>query len=367
MNLFSGNTKKGSSELSTTSSTRPPLLGTSSIIVELQRDAERATEGKNLIVAEWGERRIIRVEGETGARTPLVTMLPVSTESNNELRRVFRPNHLMYTPFGDLLFSDSYESGSEGEKKSMAAVYRLREAVHVHAIPVEQSRDAHAWTGTTADGSLTNDSVDVVFETEGWIDGMALGGVDHSTLFVSVVTHSGDESGSGWTKTLYKLSLHADDEEDDDDDGTQQASNAKDEAAVASHEKLFSISSRECLDFQVDREDNSSSDFAGSKLAIDNRGTVYMVACPSSLLLLSSNDGHVIGKLTLDPLQPQATPSTQSSAISSVNFGEDGYIYLTRFESLMRIKSRIKGHSIPTNMVVPPSSKSTRRDKRDKQ
>ena len=49
-------------------SDRPPLLGSASLAVELTRNSERSSQGKNLVVAEWGERRIARVEGETGAR-----------------------------------------------------------------------------------------------------------------------------------------------------------------------------------------------------------------------------------------------------------------------------------------------------------
>eukprot|EP00956_Cyclotella_meneghiniana_P024057 scaffold47962_cov36-Cyclotella_meneghiniana.AAC.4 len=322
----------------------PSLMGTASIITELQRDAERSTEGKNLVVAEWGERRIIRVEGETGARTPLVTMLP--SPDSNGLRRLYRPNHLMYTPFGDLLFSDSY-NGSDDRSKPVAAIYRLRDAVHVPAIPVEQSRDAHNWTHTTANGQMESDSIDTIFQIDGWIDGMALSGSDHSTLFVSVVT----ESESGWTKRIYKLTLGSDDY--DDNDQSKQASASRDKAA---HNELFySIASNEC-----EYSNKSHRLFIGSKLAIDEHGTLYSVACPSSLVLLSHHDGHVIGKLILD------ADDYHSLAISSVNFGEDGYIYLTTSEKLMRIQARVKGRSIPTNMVVP-SSKIGRRDKRDKQ
>ena len=114
------------------STSLPPLLGTASIVVELTRDAERSTESKNILVAEWGERRIVRVEGETAAPTPIVTMLP---GQGGDLRRLFRTNHLMHTPFGDLMFSDSYEGSNE---RQVSAIYRLRDAVHVLAISVER-------------------------------------------------------------------------------------------------------------------------------------------------------------------------------------------------------------------------------------
>ena len=324
------------------STSPPPLLGTASIIVELQRDAERSTEGKNILVAEWGERRIVRVEGETGARTPLVTMLP--GEGGDE-RRLSRPNHLMYTPFGDLLFSDSYES-NEGNR--VAAIYRLREAVHVPAISVEQSREAHGWTHTTVDGQLEDDSIDIIFQIDGWIDGMALGGSDHSTVFVSVVA----ESESSWVKTVYKLSLAADENTDDDD--AEPALNASTSPTV-----IYRIESKECRG-----SNDENHNHIGSKVAIDERGTIYLVTCPSDLTLLSSKDGHVIGSLSLS--LDQSHTKMHPSPITSVDFGEDGYIYLTTRESLMRVRSRVKEHSIPTNLVVPRLSKTVRRDKRDK-
>lgn len=339
-NLFNVNIEK---HASIERNELPSLMGSASIIIELQRDSERSTEGKNLVVAEWGERRIIRVEGETGARTPLVTMLP--SNDSNGLRRLFRPNHLMYTPFGDLLFSDSYNSSND-EGKPVAAIYRLKEAVHVPAILVEQSREAHNWTHTTANGHMHGDSIDNIFQTDGWIDGMALSGSDHSTLFVSVVT----ESESGWNKYIYKFPLGSD---DDDNDQASQASDSQEEAA--NHESIYSITSSECTNL-----DKSHGLFTGSKLTIDEHGTLYAVACPSSLVLLSHRDGHVMGKLALD------ANNSQPLAISSVNFGEDGFIYLTTPEKLMRIKARVKGRSVPTSMVVP-SSKIGRRDKRDKE
>jgi len=208
---------------------------------------------------------------------------------------------------------------------------------------VEQSREAHSWTHTT-DGDKAEKSVDLIFQADGLIDGMVLGGSDHSTLFVSVVTYSNDESESSWTKTVYKLS---------DIDAQDPSVSTTDDAAKA----FYSITSKEC------QHNSHEKQFTGSKLAINEHGIIYIVTCPSSLALLSSDDGHVVGRLTLDPSHFEA----HSSAISSVSFGDDGYLYLTTRSRLMRIKSRVKGRSIPTNMVVPPSSISTRRDKRDKQ
>jgi hypothetical protein len=54
-----------------------------------------------LVVAEWGEGRIIRLE-ENGARTPLA-LLPLKQKKNNN-QLLVKPQHLLMTPFRDLLF-----------------------------------------------------------------------------------------------------------------------------------------------------------------------------------------------------------------------------------------------------------------------
>ena len=112
-NIFSGSMSSCSKDALEQKTSSPPLLGSASLAVELTRDAERSSIGKNIVVAEWGERRIVRVEGETGARTPLVVLVP-PPKQNDKVEidgdgleeggeaaqvRVKRPNHLTYTPF----------------------------------------------------------------------------------------------------------------------------------------------------------------------------------------------------------------------------------------------------------------------------
>ena len=58
------------------------IIGSASLAVELTRNAERSSAGSNIIVAEWGERRIVCVEGSTGARTPLVTLVPNPSDTD---------------------------------------------------------------------------------------------------------------------------------------------------------------------------------------------------------------------------------------------------------------------------------------------
>ena len=342
----------------TAASDHPPLLGSASLAVELTRNADRASAGQHIIVAEWGERRIVRVEGESGARTPLVTQVPYQSNGEEgheqpQWRRVFRPNHLMYTPFGDLLFSDNLVSDtlclnnniSMMSNHHVGVVYRRKEAVHIPGIAVEQSRDAHGWKSTTGEeDDVGDDNIDILFQTTGVIDGMALG-FDYSTVFILVTSQTNDQPG--WTKTVYKLSISAEDDDDEDNDGDNVE---EDENYVTI---LYRMTSTDCKDNHAgDARHDDLYSSSGSKLAIDEKGTLYLIACPSSLTLLSQEDGSVVGTLSLDHLQ-----KTQTTTYTSVSFGEDGYLYITTPNELMRVKSRVGGMSLPTDMVVPPPLK----------
>lgn len=379
-NLFG---KSSCPSTSTTTNHHPPLLGSASLAVELTRNADRASAGQHIIVAEWGERRIVRVEGESGARTPLVTLVPYQSSNGEEeheqsqWRRVYRPNHLMYTPFGDLLFSDNFvsdtmhlnnDNSSTMSNHHVGIVYRRKEAVHIPGIAVEQSRDAHGWKSTTGEeDDVGDDNIDILFQTTGVIEGMALG-LDYSTLFILVTSQTNGHSGG--TKTVYKLSISAEDDDDEDND----EDNVEGDENYATI--LYQMTSADCKDNAGDTRHDDMYSSSGSKLAVDEKGTLYLIACPSSLTLLSQEDGSVVGTLSLDHLQ-----KTQTTTYTSVSFGEDGYLYITSPNELMRVKSRVGGMSLPTDMVVPPplkqieigkeseedqGSSKPRRDKRDK-
>ena len=356
VNLF-GDSKSCVESAAAASSSTSNLLGSASLAVELTRNADRASAGQNIIVAEWGERRIVRVEHESGARTPIVTVVPTGSQGGEKRRRVFQPNHLMYTPFGDLLFSDNFELDDDATNNSTTttipihagAVYRKKEAVHIPAIPVEQSRDAHSWMGTTPDNNDDDKSIDILFKAfSGIIEGMALG-LDYSTLYVLVTT---EDSPSSWMKTVYKLSLGTDEDDDEDDDSDETSSGFKKGGVSV----LYQMSSTDCK--EVNDNTSASSSTSGSKLAVDEKGTIYMITCPTSLTLLREN-GSVVGTLALDNHLQQKNPKKQQTTMpfTSVGFGEDGYLYITSANELMRVKSRIGGLSLPTNMVVPPPLK----------
>lgn len=342
-------------------SSQPPLLGSASLAVELTRNAERASAGANIIVSEWGERRIVRVEGETGARTPYVTLVPTTQKEKDDnddqqqqRRRVFQPNHLTYTPFGDLLFSDTVE-GNQGDNSTsnqhVSVIYRRKEAVHIAPITAEESRAAHGWRSTTNEDDDVDDNIDILLEIDGLIEGLALGS-DYSTLYVLVTTQQ-TATGPGWTKTLYKLHIGSDDEDEDDEEG--DAAEATDEFTA-----IYNMTSSNCKGGNIDGDVQSS---IGSKLTVDEKGILYMITCPSTLTLLSSKDGHLVGSLALDDLHTSQT----TTLFTGIGFGEDGYLYITSPNELMRVKSRVGAMALPTDMVVPPPLKKPNDDAQSKQ
>jgi len=356
-NLFGDYFGTGKGKMSCFKSLTPtpsnqPLLGSASLAVELTRSAERSSVGNNIVVAEWGERRIVRVEGETGARTPLVTMVPYQSDDKThglQWRRVFRPNHLTYTPFGDLIFSDNLESEAIRQINNstwnhLGVVYRRKEAVHVPPIPVDRSRDAHSWLSAT-NGQHEDGNIDILFETHGVIEGIALG-VDFSTLFVLVATPA---NHSGGTKSVYKVQLSAD--EGDHNNGNGDKADNDDDGFTVFYETADSNCESPELYYLI-----------GSKLAVDERGIIYLIACPTSVTLLDKEDGHVVGSLALDKLQKSGKYHSTTSSFTSIGFGEDGYLYITSPTELMRLKTRVGGMTLPTNLVVPPPLKTAKGD-----
>ena len=348
-NTFSGSVSSCSEVAYTQNSTSPPLLGSASLAVELTRDAERSSVGKNIIVAEWGERRIVRVEGETGARTPLVVLVPpqkqygqyeveggeleemeasnkVGQEKLQEWERIQHPNHLTFTPFGDLLFSDN--------RNNIGLVYRLKEAVHVEPIPTEESRDAHGWERSSKEDQTEQSNIDILFQSDGAIEGLALSS-DYSLLYVLAASPVG--------KIVYQISLDSDDNEVDSGDVNNDKPGDVEKSKIS---VFYSMTFEDCDDSV------QSGHTPGSKLSVDEDGILYMISCPSTVTLLSresKEQGITIGKLS----------SQGSEPFTSIDFGEDGYLYITSQTELRRLKSRKGGMLIPTNLVVPRLSTRT--------
>ena len=100
-------------------------MGSGAIAIDFH-GKDVASEGA-LVVAEWGEGRVVRMEQETGARTPLMVQVPdVCASGNNPttMRRLHQPHAMLYTPFGDLLVMDHQpSSGNNNEEENVEAEY----------------------------------------------------------------------------------------------------------------------------------------------------------------------------------------------------------------------------------------------------
>lgn len=261
----------------------------------------------SLVVAEWGEGRIVKVEEETGARTPLVINVPDACKhASAKPRRVERPIHMLYTPFGDLLFMES--------SSTCHTVLRLNQAVHVP--PLESamtSRMAHKWNTTHHDHPI-----DVLYK-EMDLGSMALD-VKGEGLYVT--SKREDDSA-----LLVHLSLLEDDDDDDEEKG-------------AVDQRMGLLHHTASVEFNL--TEAGVTDEPPQAMAIDDQGNVFLAVRTGVLVLKEGK--QILGKL--------ATPTP----ITSMTLGEDKYLYITTSISLLPIKVRHGPPKLPTNLV---SKKST--------
>lgn len=249
---------------------------------------EKSMEGR-LVVAEWGERRVARLE-ENGARTPLVMHLPDACNADEGDRpptRVHRPHSLLYTPTGDLLFVDDLSSCS--------LLVRLSHAVHVAPLPsLGVSRTAHDWESMTPSNRTV--PVEVLSQSS------KMGGAALDWTLDAVVTVVQLEDGG---VVLRRVRL----------------SNDEDDEPIL-------------LDEQPKWEEFRLSDhipgatFPGS-VAITTKGKVF-VAVEKGVAVVDPSR-----KLVLGLLEMELTPT-------SLTIGEDGYLYIATTSSLYRIAIREK-------------------------
>jgi hypothetical protein len=263
-------------------------------------------EGRT-VIAEWGEKRIVRLEDTTGARTPLVINVPndgckQQQQQQQQRRRVERPIQMVYTPFGDLLFLESSSSESECNM-----VMRLTQAVHIPPLhSAMESRMAHKWNETHR-----GHPIDVLYkETE--IKSMTL---DSTGLGLYLTVRQAEDD----SVLLVHLSLL----EDDDDDDEQEDNKHFDPMGVIVK-----------VEFNLTRANIADPPQA---MAVDEKGHVFL-SVPTGVLVIKND--KVLGTLSVSP-----TP------ITSLTLGEDHYLYITTSTQLLRIRVRHGPPKVPTNRV----------------
>lgn len=312
------------------------LQGSSGIAIQSEKDAESFHVG-NLIVAEKGERRIVRME-EDGARTPLVTRVPHSYRNGREeIRRLIHPENLVYTPFGDLLFSDSGqysevddEECAESCHNTFAGLYRLKEVINIPSIPFKQSYDAHSWDNITHSSIELlysniqhNDDIGIPQDCGNfeYISSISLGDDYVNSIFIGGRTLS---NGGIRKHIIMKVLLS---EEEEANDGSHSSGSL-----------FFDMT------FLFSGNDNAST-----SVTVDNKGNVY-ATYPAGVVVIDSG-GDLL--MTI----PFVQQDSDVNVPNSISFGHDGYLYITSSNSLMRLHAKSSPMYVPTDLIVPGRKK----------
>jgi hypothetical protein len=279
-----------------------PDSGSGGIIVDSLHEPPR------LIVAEWGEGRISRLE-ENGARTPLIIQL---TSASGEEDRLYRPFQLLMTPFGDLLGLDSTMEGGD-------ILWQLPQA---HKIPglesLGVSRKAHSWKELPAE---TFSAPQKLLQSRR-LGGVAL--VPNNWMKVYVTMRQGD------SVTVVVLSIEDDEEEDEDNDDDKVApeENEKVEGSQKTNKRQSAI----FFDYSQYAKEPGP-------IEIDEKGNMYL-AIDGGILFLSSS-GHVTGRLSIPGI-----------SIVDLTLGDDRFLYISTATKLFRLRVRNKLLQMPTDLVI---------------
>jgi hypothetical protein len=257
-----------------------------------------SAEGR-LVLAEWGEQRIVRME-ESGARTPLIVQVPslcAKDETQKSQRRIHQPNSLLYTTYGDLIVADFDVDCQQ------AALYYLDNAMAIP--PLEstwESRRAHEWN-TTQNHDIP---VKIFYSAPGLtaIGGLALD-LTWKGLYAMVKVGS----------SIQALHLFLNDDDD---------------------EPLWD--SRYEVVYEWNTEDADADADAPGPIVVDQGGNLY-VGFGQTLFVLTSQ-GTIIASLELP------------SRATSLTLGQDGFLYVSSATYLYRMMVRSQPLKVPTNLVV---------------
>jgi hypothetical protein len=299
-----------------------------------------------LVVAEWGEGRIVRVE-TNGARTPLILHVPCMDRcprsdqekpSTSCTQRLPTSSRMLFTPTGDLIVALNYENMA-GEcsiqeslsvddqplaersqlKMSAASLIVLPSAVHIDSLPSLQiSRGAHNWEKI----QNHNHSVAVLFSDPSitWIGGIAL--ASPTKLYSSGRILQGTD---GFPRAvIFEIAIS---EEEDDEDDMEDSIIGK-------------MKERETVKVLFDITEYNPTLQNGGAIAVGKSGRIY-VAIADGILILDSLIGGVIGKISI----PNEIPT-------ALVLGGDGYLYISSSSLLYRIRIKDGPVALPTNLVA---------------
>eukprot|EP00934_Nitzschia_sp_Nitz4_P003933 Nitzschia sp. Nitz4//scaffold75_size92586//90060//91319//NITZ4_004873-RA/size92586-processed-gene-0.51-mRNA-1//-1//CDS//3329557759//3923//frame0 len=303
-------------------------FGSGGIAVEQSRSSDGSDMQPRIMLAEWGERRIHRLERETGARTPVLLEYQPSVP-------VYQPRQLLYLPhLGDLIVLDSIPE---------TTVDVLWQVYETHKIPplesLAESRLAHAWktiplTNATAGNRYPNKLLE-----HAHIGGVSLLPKEPFKIVVSAALGPPDSSSPNATQTsvspahqvvLLHLTL--------DQDLTGESEELNDAAEMDSNKKRPPNAQSEiALDY-------SKYTTRPGPVTVDDKGNFYL-ATDTGLLLFEPTHG-IVGHLTL----PTITQNEQQ--IVSMTIGEDKFLYVATQSGVFRIQIRNGPYKVPEKAIL---------------
>jgi hypothetical protein len=261
----------------------------------------------SLVVAEWGEGRIVRLE-DNGARTPLMLQIPDVCQGQGN-RRLERPHSLMYAPFGDLLAIDYMPDCQQW------ILMQLPQAVHTKPLEsLQESRQAHTWTDLPADRK-TNVLIRHTLGTPGALGSLGLA-PDWMHAYVSAILEDG-------SLVLLKIPLSL----DDDDDDNVAAVTSLDPVVAFNHTELCGVVHQQ-----------------PGPIAVSRTGLVFW-AVASRVWVVDVTSSTIVGAMM--------TPDD----IISLTQSDDSYLYLASRHTLWRLRVRIGPNKMPTNRVARSKKK----------
>ena len=276
--------------------------GSRGMVVQWEKGAELPNQAGDLVVAEVGERRIVRIEKETGSRTPLVLNMPCGEEQV----RLQQADWLLLTPQGDLIFTATSNACSKD------SIYQLNAAAHVPPIIPSLSRQAHGWNKTHH-----SHPIEVIYTAEDddttSITGLTLDVTDDltasSTLYFTVVS----KEHVFITKSVLEI------DDDEDQHGSSQQF------------------------FDMTPFFTANNIHLGSAITLDKTGTLY-ATYPGGIAIISKS-GDLLAQI---PFQPK------NIHLNSITLASDGYIYATTTDSqLVRLRTKAEPIKIPTDKYKP--------------
>jgi hypothetical protein len=265
-------------------------FGSGGIVVDTWHDPPR------LIVAEWGEGRIARLE-ENGARTPMVMQLPETLHGLNDYSdyppRVQNPFKLLLSPWGDLMLLDTF--GSEDCLLRLPQAATGTPALGSLAV----SRRAHSWE------RINTTQLPQILLHSTHLGGIALEPNQWLRMYVTMKQNN--------LVVVVRLSL----EEEGDEEG---------------HSGQQPRQSTILLDYTAYTSEPRA-------IEVDEKGNLYLVVDDG--ILLAASSGEILGKVTIS-----------DGPIVDLTLGEDKFLYMATSTKLMRMRVRHGQLAIPTNLLL---------------